>query len=34
VLQKFLARWIPAVEALKPRHGLHWSLDVDPQDLM
>ena len=34
VLQKFLARWIPAVEALKPRRGLHWSLDVDPQDLM
>ncbi|HJS21846.1 MAG TPA: primosomal protein N' [Steroidobacteraceae bacterium] len=34
VLQRFLARWIPAVEALKPRRGLHWSLDVDPQDLM
>jgi primosomal protein N' (replication factor Y) len=34
VLQQFLARWIPAVEALKPRRGLHWSLDVDPQDLM
>ena len=34
VLHKFLARWIPAVEALKPRRGLHWSLDVDPQDLM
>jgi primosomal protein N' (replication factor Y) len=34
VLQQFLARWVPAVEALKPRHGLHWSLDVDPQDLM
>jgi primosomal protein N' (replication factor Y) len=34
ILQRFLSRWIPAVEALKPRHGLHWSLDVDPQDLM
>ena len=34
VLQRFLARWVPAVEAIKPRHGLHWSLDVDPQDLM
>jgi primosomal protein N' (replication factor Y) len=34
VLQRFLSRWIPAVEALKPRHGLHWSLDVDPQHLM
>ncbi len=33
-LHRFLARWVPQVEALKPRHGLHWSLDVDPQDLM
>ncbi len=34
VLQRFLTRWVPAVEAIQARHGLHWSLDVDPQDLM
>lgn len=33
-LQRFLAGWVTAIESLKPRHGLHWSLDVDPQDLM
>lgn len=33
-LHRLLARWVVALEALKPRHGLHWSLDVDPQDLM
>lgn len=33
-LHRLLARWVIALEALKPRHGLHWSLDVDPQDLM
>jgi primosomal protein N' (replication factor Y) len=33
-LHRMLARWVVALEALKPRHGLHWSLDVDPQDLM
>ncbi|MGH8310713.1 MAG: hypothetical protein ACRETX_13080, partial [Steroidobacteraceae bacterium] len=33
-LHRFLAGWVPQIEALKPRHGLHWSLDVDPQDLM
>jgi primosomal protein N' (replication factor Y) len=34
LLQRFLARWIPAVDGLKLRRGLHWSLDVDPHDLM
>jgi len=33
-LHRFLARWVTALEAIKPRQGLHWSLDVDPQDLM
>jgi primosomal protein N' (replication factor Y) len=33
-LQRFLARWVTALEALKTPRGLHWSLDVDPQDLM
>jgi len=34
VLQRFLTDWMPAVEALRGTHGLHWSLDVDPQELM
>jgi primosomal protein N' (replication factor Y) len=33
-LHRFLSRWVTALETLKPPHGLHWSLDVDPQDLM
>ena len=33
-LHRFLARWVTALDAIRPRHGLHWSLDVDPQDLM
>jgi primosomal protein N' (replication factor Y) len=34
LLQRFLTDWIPAVEALRDAHRVHWSLDVDPQELM
>jgi primosomal protein N' (replication factor Y) len=29
-LQRFLARWLPQVEALAGPKGLRWSIDVDP----
>ena len=34
LLQRFLTDWIPTVEALRDAHRVHWSLDVDPQELM
>ena len=34
VLQRFLTDWIPTVEALRDAQRVHWSLDVDPQELM
>jgi primosomal protein N' (replication factor Y) (superfamily II helicase) len=34
VLQRFLTDWMPAVEELRGTHRVHWSLDVDPQELM
>ncbi len=34
-LQALLKTWLPLLEALPfRRHGLHWSLDVDPLDLL
>ena len=33
VLQRFLARWLPRVEALPSPTGLRWSLDVDPLEV-
>jgi primosomal protein N' (replication factor Y) len=32
-LQRFLARWLPQVEALSGPKGLRWSIDVDPQEV-
>jgi primosomal protein N' (replication factor Y) len=32
-LQRFLARWIPAVESLPAPSGLRWSIDVDPLEV-
>ncbi len=32
-LQRFLARWLPHVEALPRPSGLRWSIDVDPQEV-
>jgi primosomal protein N' (replication factor Y) len=32
-LQRYLTRWVPALETLKTTRGLHWSLDVDPQEV-
>jgi primosomal protein N' (replication factor Y) len=32
-LQRFLARWLPAVEALPGAQGMRWSIDVDPLDV-
>ena len=32
-LQRFLARWLPTVEALPGPAGLRWSIDVDPLEL-
>ncbi|HUY84073.1 MAG TPA: hypothetical protein VMU86_05830, partial [Steroidobacteraceae bacterium] len=29
-LQRFLAAWLPRVEALATPPGLRWSIDVDP----
>src|SRR5262245_34364979 len=33
-LQRFLTDWMPEVEALHGAQRVHWSLDVDPQELM
>ncbi len=33
VLQRFLARWLPQVEALPAPKGLRWSIDVDPLEM-
>jgi len=32
-LQRFLARWLPLVEALPGPSGLRWSIDVDPLEV-
>jgi primosomal protein N' (replication factor Y) len=32
-LQRFLARWLPQVDALPGPHGLRWSIDVDPLEV-
>jgi primosomal protein N' (replication factor Y) (superfamily II helicase) len=32
-LQRFLARWLPQVEALSGPKGLRWSIDVDPLEV-
>jgi primosomal protein N' (replication factor Y) len=32
-LQRFLARWLPHVEALPGPAGLRWSIDVDPLEV-
>lgn len=32
-LQRFLARWIPEVDALSGPKGLRWSIDVDPLEI-
>jgi primosomal protein N' (replication factor Y) len=32
-LQRFLARWIPLVEAIPGPPGLRWSIDVDPLEV-
>ncbi|HWJ34983.1 MAG TPA: primosomal protein N' [Steroidobacteraceae bacterium] len=32
-LQRFLARWLPQVEALPGPSGLRWSIDVDPLEV-
>ena len=34
VLQRFLTDWMSAVETLQGAQRVHWSLDVDPQELM
>ena len=34
VLQRFLTDWMVSVEALQGAQRVHWSLDVDPQELM
>jgi primosomal protein N' (replication factor Y) len=33
VLQRFLTRWLPQVEALGGPGGLRWSIDVDPLEV-
>lgn len=33
VLQRFLARWLPEVEAIPKPAGLRWSIDVDPLEV-
>ncbi len=33
VLQRFLTRWLPQVEALPGPAGLRWSIDVDPLEV-
>jgi len=32
-LQRFLARWLPAVEDLPGAKGMRWSIDVDPLEV-
>jgi primosomal protein N' (replication factor Y) len=32
-LQRFLARWLPRIEALDGPAGLRWSIDVDPLEV-
>ena len=32
-LQRFLARWLPKIEALPHPTGLRWSIDVDPLEV-
>jgi primosomal protein N' (replication factor Y) len=32
-LQRYLARWLPAVEALPGAKGMRWSIDVDPLEV-
>ena len=32
-LQRFLARWLPQVDALPGPKGLRWSIDVDPLEV-
>jgi primosomal protein N' (replication factor Y) len=32
-LQRFLSRWLPAVEGLTAPSGLRWSIDVDPLEV-
>jgi primosomal protein N' (replication factor Y) len=32
-LQRFLAQWLPQVEALPGPSGLRWSIDVDPLEV-
>jgi primosomal protein N' (replication factor Y) len=32
-LQRFLARWLPKIEALPHLTGLRWSIDVDPLEV-
>jgi primosomal protein N' len=32
-LQRFLARWLPAVEDLPGAQRMRWSIDVDPLEL-
>lgn len=32
-LHRFLAQWLPQVEALKVSRHVRWSLDIDPQEL-
>jgi primosomal protein N' (replication factor Y) (superfamily II helicase) len=32
-LQRFLARWLPQVEAMAGPKGLRWSIDVDPLEV-
>ena len=34
VLQRFLTDWMASVETLQGAQRVHWSLDVDPQELM
>ena len=33
-LQRFLQRWVSAVEALKAARRVRWSVDVDPQEML
>ena len=32
-LQRFLARWLPLIDALPAPTGLRWSIDVDPLEV-
>ena len=32
-LQRFLARWLPAIEDLPGAQGMRWSIDVDPLEV-